>query len=264
MARRWTGVEERMYRRQLRLLYVRENKTIAEVAHVLNLAEASVFGRLKRLEIPTCRPRKKNFNNQRSDVHIPARRSKKLAEIFGILLGDGHISHYQVTVTLGTKELVYAQYVQALLREVFGGVPKISTSGRGHKTVYLGSTAATRWLKSEGLVQNKVIAQVDAPRWVFERRGYMKAFLRGFFDTDGSIYKLRYGMQISLTNKSAPLLLSLQRILRRLGYKASDVSAYRVYVTRVPDVKRFFREVIPANLKHQRRFREIASHASVV
>ncbi|MEY4747527.1 MAG: hypothetical protein RLZZ416_576 [Candidatus Parcubacteria bacterium] len=224
---------------------------------MLGLAKASVYDRLLRLGIQTQRGLKLRANNQRSDVRVPER-SERLAELFGILLGDGHISHFQVMVTLGTKEFAYAQYVQALLRDIFGGIPKISTSSRGYQTVYLGSTATVRWLKENGFVHNKVAAQVDVPKWVFEKREYMSSFIRGFFDTDGSVYRLRFGAQISITNNSEPLLISLQTMLRALGYAASESSAHRIYLTKRDVVQRFFKEIRPANQKHQRRFRDIA------
>lgn len=82
----------------------------------------------------------------------------------------------------------------------------------------------------------------------------MKKFLRGFFDTDGSVYKLKFGIQISFTNFSVPLLKSLQKMLIELGYKPSRISANKVYLTQIKDVKRFFEEITPANPKHQRRF----------
>jgi intein/homing endonuclease len=111
-------------------------------------------------------------------------------------------------------------------------------------------------LKKKGLVGDKVREQVGVPKWIFENQQYITAFLRGFFDTDGSVYRLRHGIQVSFSNKSIPLLFSLQSMLRTLGYSPSAVSAFRVYLTRVSDVRRFFREVKPSNAKHQRRFRE--------
>src|ERR1019366_69525 len=109
----------------------------------------------------------------------------------------------------------------------------------------------TSWLLKEGLVNNKVKSQVDIPKWIFKKPEFMQRFLRGFFDTDGSIYKLKFGIQISLSNKSQPMLKSLQRMLFKLGYNPSAVSADRVYLTGIPDVKRFFAEIIPENQKHQ-------------
>ena len=235
-------------------LYIDENKTIGEIGEMLDLSQAAIYDRLVRLGVSTCRRQKEHSDNRRSDVKIPAARSERLAEFFGVMLGDGHVSHFQTMVTLGTKEAAYARYVSALIKEIFGGVPKIMTSARGHTTVYLGSTRVTAWLKEEGLVGNKVLAQVGVPTWVTEKRRYMNAFIRGFFDTDGSVYRLRYGIQISLCNSSVPLLVSLQSMLRELGYSPSAISAHKVYVTKIRDVERFFREVRPMNPKHTRRY----------
>lgn len=84
----------------------------------------------------------------------------------------------------------------------------------------------------------------------------MQSFVRGFFDTDGSVYKLKYGIQISFTNYSKPLLESLQSVLIKLGYNPSRISVNKVYLTQVKDVERFFREICPKNQKHLRRFIE--------
>ncbi|CAN5734184.1 hypothetical protein BH11PAT2_BH11PAT2_09870 [soil metagenome] len=103
MARRWTVKEEAFYREQLHQLYVAENKTIGEIAVILKLKNSSVFQRLKRLGIPTDPTRKFSYLNQIKDVQIPLKYDSQCAEFFGIMLGDGHISHFQTIVTLGTK-----------------------------------------------------------------------------------------------------------------------------------------------------------------
>ena len=263
MARRWTIEEEEKYRKELRDLYIVHNKTIGEIASVLNLhSYQTVYDRLKRLRIKTCREKKEHCNNKRTDIRIPSY-SSELAELLGVLLGDGSITHFQIWVTLGTKEMAYAKYVLTLIQKVFGGTPRITIRKSGYKDVYLGSTLATKWLFQEGLVRNKVLSQVGVPTWIFDSDDYMKSFLRGFFDTDGSIYKLRYGTQISLTNHSWPLLCSLQKMLQLLRYHPSAISLHKVYLTRVPEIKKFFREIQPANPKHQRRFKKFIKHASV-
>lgn len=192
------------------------------------------------------------------DVRIP-RRSPGAAEFLGIMLGDGHLTHFQVFVTLGTKEKKYAQYVSALIERVFGVRSRTLVRQKKYRDVYFGSVKATSWLFEQGLVSNKVKSQVGAPRWVFDKKSYLRAFLRGFFDTDGSVYKLKFGVQISLTNRSLPLLVDLRKMLKMLGYKPSEISAFRVYLTRRKDIRKFFTEVIPANQKHRTRFRQFAS-----
>ncbi len=264
MARRWTKSEEEKFRKELFGLYVLQNKTISEIASILNLGSyQTVYDRLKRLGIETCRNKKSHANNMRSDIVLPSH-SGDFAELLGILLGDGSITRYQIWVTLGTKELSYAKYVQVLIRRVFGGTPKVTIRKTGYTDVCLGSTMAAKFLFEEGLVRNKVLAQVDVPMWIFERDEYMKRFLRGFFDTDGSIYKLRHGTQISLTNYSLPLLTSLQKMLKILRYHPSAISSHKVYITRIPEIERFFCEITPANPKHKLRYRNyLGTYASI-
>ncbi len=82
----------------------------------------------------------------------------------------------------------------------------------------------------------------------------MTRFARGFFDTDGSIYKLRFGIQLNFTNHSKPLRISLQKLLRLLGYRVSEISGPRFYITRISDIERFFAEVQSRNEKHLSRY----------
>lgn len=245
--------EERFYRNELYQLYIVQNFSLRDVAAKLKISEASVFDRLQRFGIKTIPEQKQKYRNRRNDIHLPDQ-SIQLAEFLGIMLGDGHISHFQTIVTLGTKELPYVRYVQELMQELFKVKATISIKRSGYRDVYIGSTLITKWLKEQGLVENKVAAQVGVPEWIMSDKKYMKAFARGFFDTDGSVYNLRFGIQISLTNRSAPLLIALQDMLRKLGYRVSEASAYKVYITRREDVERFFKEVAPANLKHRHRF----------
>lgn len=257
MARRWTKEEEAILRKELLGLYVDEKKTIFEIGDILGIRWQTVFDRMRRLGIETDKTRKINFK-RRDDIVIPSR-SEHLAEFFGIMLGDGHLSYYQVTVTLGTKELEYARYVEQLFHTLFKVPVKLIVNRKGHKVVYFGSRRVVEWLLKEGLVNSKVKSQVGVPAWIYSQKSFMRKFLKGFFDTDGSIYRLRFGLQISFTNYSFPILEGLQKALQALNYKTSKltgVNVKRLYLTKRDDIKRFFCEIQPANPKHKRRFRE--------
>lgn len=264
MARRWTEKEENTYRSELKFLYVVKNKTIDEISDILGIAPQTVFQRLQRLDIKSQPELKKNYQNKRLDVFIPKKNSAELAEFFGIMLGDGNLSHFQTAVTLGNKEAYYAKYVAELMEDIFRVSARICIRKKGYRDVYIGSVEITNWLLKEGLVFNKVKAQVDVPKWIFSKPIYMKRFLRGFFDTDGSVYKLKYGIQLSFTNRSKPLLVSLQKALFALGYKASLESVYKIYLTRRKDLENFFKEIRPQNPKHLKRYKLFVKNAPVV
>src|SRR3989338_4246580 len=126
MARRWTKREEATYYSELHFLYIKQNKSLREVSKVLDISEQAVFRRLKRLNIKTQPYLKRNYLKKRSDVKIPNKYSKDLAEFFGIMLGDGHVSHFQLVVSLGNKEKSYAKYLRLLIKKIFRTHVKIS------------------------------------------------------------------------------------------------------------------------------------------
>ncbi|MFC1731315.1 LAGLIDADG family homing endonuclease [candidate division KSB1 bacterium] len=256
MGRKWTKKEEGERRGELEGLYVTQNKSIREIGAILSISEKTVFQRMKRLGIKSEPYKKVGYLNKRKDLIIPLHRNGDLAEFFGIMLGDGHISSFQIVVTLGSMEIEYARYVVSLMHKIFNIEPKIGVRKTKHYDVYFGSVELVKWLRQEGLVSNKVVSQVDVPQWVFEKPVYMKRFLRGFFDTDGSIYRLRHGIQIELSNRSKPLLGSLQKMLRSLQYTPSNESCFKVYVTKRREVSRFFKDIQPQNKKHLRRYKE--------
>lgn len=253
MPKKWSKLEEEGKRKELVSLYVKDNKTIGETADILGLAESSVFERLIRLRIKPRRSKKLRYNNRNFKVVLPKEYSSELAEFIGILLGDGHLTPTQVTITLGKKD-EYVGRVIRLVEKLFKVKPKCITSIRGDNVIYFGSTAAARWLISMGLVFNKVKAQVDIPSWCFSNKKIMRAVIRGLFDTDGSVYKLRFGTQISFCNRSRPLLKSVRLMLFKLGFRPSEISGYNVYLTRRSDLHRFMKEIGFGNKKHSKRF----------
>lgn len=264
MPARWNKKEESRLKKELVQLYVKENKTIGEISKRLNLAQTTVYDRLIRLNIPVCRHKKKNFNKKRSDIKFPSKYSSDLAEIFGILLGDGHISKWQVVVSLGTKEREYARYVSGLFKKVFDVELKFGhREQKRHIDLYIGSVDLRDWFLKGGLVHNKVKAQVAIPTWIFRETAFMRACLRGLIATDGSIYKLRWGLQINFVNRSIPLLESTRELFVRLGFSPSKISQYSIYLTRKIDIDKFYRDVGFANPKHKKKYLSFLKHGRV-
>lgn len=252
----WTQIRKQERRLILFELYVKQNKSISEIAKIDHCNYVTIYNQLRRLEIPIQRHLKPKNNNKRTDVVIPKRKSAHLAEFIGIMLGDGHLSPTQVTVSLGTKD-EYIDYLVRLFKKVFNIQAKVMVNGRRYKTVYFGSTEAVRWLGTQGLVSNKVRSQVNLPEWIYGNPSYARAALRGLLDTDGSIYLLSNGrMQVSFCNRSLPLLMSVRKLFECLDFHPSRVSGYNVFLTRKAEIGRLYQEVGFNNLKHRKRYRK--------
>lgn len=105
---------------------------------------------------------------------------EKLAEIVGILLGDGSINIYQrkdrpgkqyrVKITLNSeKDKEYAEYVSGLFREVFGEPPK-QYHRKGEKTLDL-------IIRKKKIVQSLLNHGLElSPKW--ERAIVPKKFIK--------------------------------------------------------------------------------------
>ena len=88
----------------------------------------------------------------------------------------------------------------------------------------------------------------------------MEGFLKGFFDTDGSVYRLRFGVQLAFTNRSLPLLRGLKYSLDVLKYFPSKICEFKIYLTKKKYVLRFMKKINPANAKHRQRFNEFVKY----
>lgn len=255
MARRWSSEEERINKSELERLYIRDNRSLSEVAVILKVSESGVYYRIKRLAIPIIRDRKLAYNNIRRDIVIPLNHTVDLAELVGILLGDGSLTKTQVVVTVNNNEQDYIRYIERLIKGIFTIQPKVVSRKKEHASyIYFGSTRAVRYFICMGLAFNKVREQVGVPQWIMEDKRYMGFCLRGLIDTDGSIYKLKFGVQLSFTNRSRRLLQNVRKIFRRLGFRPSKISGKSLYLTNRHDLIKYYQEIGFSNTKHQKRF----------
>lgn len=199
-------------------------------------------------------------------IQLP-KRSKKLAELCGILAGDGHVGVYQTSMTTNSlTDVQHALYVQKL----FEGLFKISASIIKKKScnavvVVISSKTVCQFLSSLGLTSgNKVHAQLDVPSWICKNKSFRKAFLRGLFDTDGCVYvdnhtvkgKLYRNIGIAFTNRSLPFLSFFKSTLELSGFHPTQKSRFIVFLRRESEILRYFEHVGSSNQKHLHKLDE--------
>lgn len=194
------------------------------------------------------------------NVDLP-KYSVQLAETFGILAGDGHIGLYQVSVTTNSEtDIKHAQYVQKLFENLFH-VPVHMAKRKDSKAVVvvMSSKQIADFCVKHGLTRgNKVRAQLDVPPWIQKNKKFSTAFVRGLFDTDGSVYvdvhnirgKEYRNIGIAFTNRSVPLLSFFKRTLELYGFHPTQKTKYIVFLRREAEVFRYFDVLGSSNSKH--------------
>lgn len=160
---------------------------------------------------------------------------EKLAELVGILLGDGSINVYQrrdrpgkqyrIKVTLNSeKDREYANYVSSLFRDVFGEVPR-QYHRKGEKTLDLiiRKRKVVQGLLRHGLVLSPKWKRAVVPK-KFMRRKLIRFVLRGYMDTDGCISVFDNNgteyPRIEMKICPSPMQQQLVRAIDSVGIKA--------------------------------------------
>jgi len=187
----------------------------------------------------------------RRPIRQPAR-SERLAELVGVLLGDGHMALSQVAIYLNLTERPMAEYVQQLLEKLFGIVPTLRI-----RETYFVVTASSRslveWLVRCGVCAgDKIKNQAIVPAWVFQRPAWMRGCLRGLIDTDGTLFLHQHQVQgrmyehlgVGFTSYAPSLLRSVSQLMSELRFEArTSPRQGHVVLYRWEQVQRYMRDI---------------------
>jgi hypothetical protein len=181
--------------------------------------------------------------------------SEDLAEVLGILLGDGSLTDYQITVTLdATVDRQYAHFVQKLFSLVLGEKPSWSERDNVIE-LKLSGASLIDVLEDVGLERgNKVEHQVGIPDWIFKKREYQKACARGLFDTDGCIFQHRKLQKTyigwTFTNYSLSLIGGMEKILQNFDFEPAKPKLTNLYMYSAKATVRYIDIIGSHNPKH--------------
>jgi intein/homing endonuclease len=185
------------------------------------------------------------------------------SEILGILFGDGSLSRTERSVQIaitGNKvddEIYLLDHVRTLFLKVFD-LELTSRYRQGENTMdlYRHSKKIALILHSWGMPFGLKKLEVLVPKLEV----IPNAFIRGVFDTDGSVYR-KYGPYAQIQFKAASR--SLMNFIREhlVGFHPThlrpDETKVRFSLCRQNEVDNFFRTVSPMNPKHLGRLMRI-------
>ncbi len=197
--------------------------------------------------------------------------SGDVAELVGILLGDGSIRARQVTISSNVLDADHAAYIQDLVLKLFGLQMSQGLDMDDHTiTLTASSTELVECLVAMGLhVGDKVRQQVDVPNWVWRKREFEMGCLRGLMDTDGCVYRHAYQVngtryrytKLAFTSASAPLLHSVKRMFEHVGvFPSLHRDGRRLYLHDSNGVKKYFDLVGTHNPRYLYRYRSFADY----
>lgn len=199
-------------------------------------------------------------------ITIPGH-SARLAELLGILMGDGHVGLYQTSVVTNSEtDYQHALYVKDLIEDLFK--IQVSISSRRDKKacdLIVSSKSVCDFFTKQGIPKgNKITLGLHMPGWIRKKPLYRRAFIRGLFDTDGCVYldthcvgrKVYKNIGMAFANQSVPLLSFFKESLEFFGLHPTQKTEFRVFLRRKEDIRRYFGLIGSSNEKHLKKVRQ--------
>jgi hypothetical protein len=221
--------------------------------------------------------RSKGGQNSRGNTKnfIEPQETKELAELFGIILGDGHIEKtmngnkirvYSVDIAGDSRDdkIYLENCVSNLFSKLFNEKGKIrfSKNSNGmHITVY--GKKIVEFVNKKGIMPgNKKNNEQKIPDWILNNKEYLKSCLRGLIDADGCIYyiskKTNRNLRISFTSYIPKLMGDVRNSFMSLGFHPSKILREKeIYLSSKDDVNKFLKEIGFSNNKHLKRLQRL-------
>lgn len=212
-------------------------------------------------------------------INIPEE-SEKLAELVGIILGDGNIHIYKKGKKIGVysvriagnylKDYSYLTiHIANIFKELFKVEPRIYKQlNTNCFYIIVEGRLIVDFLISIGLKSgNKIKSQVTIPDWIKENGVYLKACIRGLIDTDGCVYEMLPHwpglFQINFENRNITLLRDTRKALIKLDFHPSKICGKRtlngtkIYISRKEEIKKFYKEIGSNNDRNIKQFNKV-------
>ena len=154
-------------------------------------------------------------------LEVPDVVTAELAEFVGYFMGDGSLWADAVQLRVADSDFDVIERLRVLSKELFHLEPRV-TSRNGGSEVLLQSVRLARWWQAAGLNKLKANGADAAPGWTPRIPSVLlesndpdvyAAFLRGFFEADGSVL----GGIPSIVTSSASFAAEVRTVLLSLG-----------------------------------------------
>lgn len=217
----------------------------------------NVFLNLKKIaQINVIKYKKIDGNRYTQKIVLQPKIDSYLAEILGVLNGDGYVSDikYEISVVLNEREKDYALYLKDLFEKKFKiSFNLIMQPGKIRLKTY--SIALFKILTSKyGLPNGKKKGNLSIPRKVFDNSSWLIAYVRGLFDTDGTFYiRRKKDPVIEISSADKKYLFEIKSLLQTLDFSVSLLKNH-LAIYKIDEIKKFFEEIKPANSKHLKKY----------
>jgi len=170
----------------------------------------------------------------------PLQKSGDLAELIGVILGDGYIGKFPrkeiLAIFSNSNNPGFVRRYSQLIKKVFNKKPNIYKRKDSNCTkisIYQKDLSKRLGISAEPRKNQNI----KIPLWILRNKEYLKRYLRGLYEAEGSfcIHKPTYTYKFLFANRNKSLLKNVYRALKILGFHPHK-SKYKIQISKKEEV----------------------------
>lgn len=174
-------------------------------------------------------------------VYPNFQKNGNLAELIGVVLGDGYIGKFPrcevLRVLSNSNNHGFVKRYFNLMKKVLRKKPTVAKKNSANCITI---TVYEKWISKRlgiptGARKEKMIR---IPQWILRRRDYIIRYLRGLYEAEGSycIHKPTSTYKFQFTNRNQSMLRNVKKLLTRLDFNPYT-TGYQVQIARKKEVE---------------------------
>lgn len=169
------------------------------------------------------------------------RRNGDLAELMGVVLGDGHVGKHSrcevLRILSHSDNHGFVRRYARLVESVFGKQPTVARRAGSRCTMITiyEQHISTRLGIPSGKRKERYL---PVPRWIAKQRSHRIRYLRGLYEAEGSycVHRPTSTVKLLFSNRNASLRRNVKRLLVQLGFHPHE-SGFQVQMSRKKEVE---------------------------
>ncbi|MCX6752025.1 MAG: hypothetical protein NTZ87_00780 [Candidatus Nomurabacteria bacterium] len=177
--------------------------------------------------------------------YLPLEKDGDLAELIGVVLGDGHIRSYpraeELSIFSNSNNPGFINRYSLLIEKIFNKKPTTKQhSGKNCVRIRI-----YQKLISERLgvpFSPRANLKIVIPRWIISDKKYIVRYLRGLYEAEGSysVHKATYTYKVQFSNRNVSMLENVFKLVSKLGFHPHK-SKYMIQLSRKKEVSEFIK-----------------------
>jgi len=155
--------------------------------------------------------------------YLPLKKDGDLAELIGVVLGDGHIRAYprteELSIFSNSNNLGFVKRYSVLVEKIFGKKP--TTNQHSEKNCIRIRIYQKHISSRLGVpFSPRANLKIRIPGWIFSDKKYIVRYLRGLYEAEGShsIHEVTYTYKVQFSNRNISMLENVFKLVSRLGF----------------------------------------------